>query len=93
MSKRFRASQAKPGELKMQWGKLPGENPDICTVWGDGAGGNGRDSNLLMDALCNPRNRYMSPEQDKSVIKRLEERGYDITTLRFSIQKKAVKPT
>jgi hypothetical protein len=85
--KRYRSPTAKEGELKLQWGKFPNEEPDVCVVWGDNAGHNGRDSNLLMSVMCSPRNRYMSQIQDKSLIEELIERGYDITTIKFSIQK------
>lgn len=88
--KRFGAPRAKKGELKLQWGKLPDSKPDICTVWGDGAGHNGADSHLLMNYLCNKRPYYMEPKMDLSLIEELEARGYDISTIKFSIQKKTV---
>lgn len=94
--KRYRAPKAKPGELKAQWGKWPGDLPELCYVWG--AGISKRDANLMHDMLCEKRARLAFGDDrlklgppiiyDKSFLQELEARGYDITTLRFSIQKK-----
>ncbi len=91
MSKRLRAPRAKPGELKAQWGKLPHDRPDICYVWGDGI--SKADSHLLHNVLTGRRLRigFIGEEQhviDPSFMEELETRGYDITTLKFSISKK-----
>jgi hypothetical protein len=81
---------AKRGELKIVWGRPePGETPDICYVWGDGVSRS--DSRLLHTVLGCER---FSPQLDgryaalHSLFDELEERGYDLTTLKFSIQKK-----
>lgn len=100
--KRWRAPKAKPGELKMQWGKLPHDSPDLCTVWG-GGGANKRDANLLHYMLCCQRQRMVYGEEreknggypvvfDPSFIDELKARGYDITTFKFSIQKLPAAP-
>lgn len=96
--KRYRAPKAKPGELKMQWGKLPGDSPDMCFCWGDGC--SKRDGALLHYLLASKRQRMLYGEEqrqaganvafDPSFIEELEARGYDLTTFKFSIQKKAV---
>jgi hypothetical protein len=91
MTKRLRAPNAKPGELKMQWGKLPGDCPDMCFAWGDGC--SKRDGNFLHYVLASARpthnrDEHGRPMFDKSVLEQLDERGYDLTTLRFSIRKK-----
>lgn len=86
MKKRFRAPKAKDGELKLQWGKLPHDEPDVCIAWGDGA--SKRDGHLMFNALCGARNRFNSATQDCSVIEDLAARGYDLETIRFSIQKR-----
>lgn len=93
MTKRLRAPTAKPGELKMQWGKLPGDSPDMCFAWGDGC--SKRDGNFIYYVLACQRPSTNRDEHgrmtfDKSVLDQLEERGYDLTTLRFSISKKPV---
>lgn len=81
-----RGPTSKPGQLKVKWGKLPGDAPDVCVSWGEGC--SGRDGNLLLSYLCTQRPRYGSTEMYPSLVDELKSRGYDITTLRFSIEKK-----
>ena len=87
MMKRFRAPKAKPGELKAQWGKLPHDTPDMCYAWGEGV--NRADARLLSNALGG-KNYLPGLGLEPSLIDELEKRGYDLTTLRFSVQKKAL---
>ncbi len=82
MTKRFRTPKAKEGELLVQYGKSEGEI-DLMYCWPDNDGGMKYDSKLLMQAI----------EGDvmlngKSLRHELTERGYDITTLKFSIKKR-----
>ena len=89
--KRLRAPNAKPGELKAQWGKLRHCDPDLCFAWGEGC--SKRDAALLNmhfgserpDPLASPIFSKMIP----SLLAELESRGYDVTTFKFSIQKRA----
>lgn len=91
--KRLRRPKLKEGELRVYWGKLPHDSPDIIYEW-KGDISMRRDSNLLScffgsqrpDLFTQPMFSKMLP----SLIEELEARGYDITTLRFSIQKKVV---
>lgn len=92
-----RAPKAKPGELKMGYGKMPGDAPDLCFAWGDGC--SKRDGNLMHYIFCGKRQRVTYGNEkvekgpvvfDPSFVEELEARGYDITTLRFSIMKKTV---
>jgi len=91
--KRMRAIKAKPGELKLEWSKLPHDVPDICFAWGDGC--SKRDGNFLHHVLCSPRlSLNFGNERDESPYKfeisfvdDLKERGYDITTMKFYIRK------
>jgi hypothetical protein len=88
--KRFRRPKVKEGELRMYWGKLPHDAPDIVIEWrGEGMK---HDSNLLYYVLCSDRPDYFArplfSKMEPSLIKELESRGYDITTLKFSIMKK-----
>ena len=92
--KRYRAPKAKPGQLKMQYGKLPDDNPDLCVAWGDGCGR--EDSRLLHNMFCSKRQRMTFGDErekegpvafDQSFVDELASRGYDITTLKFSVQK------
>jgi len=87
----MRKPKAKPGELKMQWGKPPGDCPDMWFVGGDGC--DNRDVKFLHYVLASARptmnkDDFGMPVFDKSVLEQLDERGYDLTTLRFSIMKK-----
>lgn len=71
-------TKAKPGELRMAWGKREG---DLVVCGGDGICR--ADGNLLATALA------MTPIAGGRTLRgQLEERGYDITTLRFSIRRK-----
>ena len=79
--KRYRTPKAKPGELLVKYGQEHGDL-DLYFCYG-GKGATSRDSKMLMLAF----------ERDigfgKSLREELEERGYDITTLKFSVQQRA----
>ncbi|MCK5613421.1 hypothetical protein KAR91_66740 [Candidatus Pacearchaeota archaeon] len=86
MTKRYRAPKARDGQLKLQWGQLPDEcEPELCGAWAGGA--TRTDLHLLFNMICGERNRYMHCEQMPSLVDELISRGYDITTLKFSIEK------
>lgn len=72
--------KAKPGQLKMGWSKREG---DIMFAWG-GQGADRSDAGLLNCVMTIPLRNF-----DKSFQQELIDRGYDITTIRFSIQKMA----
>ena len=86
--KRWREPKAKPGELKSQWGKLRYDTPDLCFAWGEGVGRH--DGALLNDVFTSVRYQcsFFNDKPLPSFVDELTSRGYDITTLRFSIQKK-----
>lgn len=91
MAKRVRSPAIpKPGVLKAQWGSVDGSGPDVCYAWGEGV--SGADARFLSTVLCGERLRLAFPSMEtvaeKSFIEEMEARGYDITTLKFSIQKK-----
>jgi hypothetical protein len=83
MTKRVYVPQAKPGELIARWGRPgPREKPDLVYAWGaDGACKS--DGRILSEAL-----ERIDVMEGRGLRAELEARGYDITTLRFSIQKK-----
>lgn len=89
--KRFRRPKLKEGELRMYWGKLPRDNPDIIFEW-KGEASMKRDSRFLYAALASdkpdPHVQPIFSKMNPSFIKELEMRGYDITTIKFSIMKK-----
>lgn len=93
MVKRYRRPKLKDGELRVYWGKLPHNNPDIVIEWlGDSS--MKRDSNFLFYELGSDKpDLHAKPlfsKMNPSFFKELELRGYDITTLKFSIMKKKV---
>ena len=67
--------KAKPGELKFGW-----SNDDIVYAWG-GDGASREDAHLL-DLFLNKK------LFDKTLQEELISRGYDITTIKFSIRVK-----
>ena len=71
--------KAKPGQLKMGWSK---REQDVMYAWG-GDGADKSDASLLHAVLTVPLKYF-----DKTFQEELIERGYDITTVKFSIQKK-----
>ena len=54
----------------------------------DGNGASKNDAALIMFALCDQPLYTRAGKNDPSLVNELEARGYDITTLRFSIRKK-----
>jgi hypothetical protein len=91
MAKRLHTPKAKPGELRACWGKVDRHSgPDVCYAWG--AGIQSPDARLLHSTLSAKRLTFDFPstntKYDLSFIEELEARGYDITTLRFSVRKK-----
>ncbi len=81
MTKRYSAPKAKKGELLVKYGKVDGVC-DIQYCWPDNESSMHIDINLLLIALH--RNKMF---EGKSLIEELENRGYDITTLKFAIKK------
>jgi hypothetical protein len=84
--KRWRSPEAKPGEIKVRYGKLQHDAPDICYAWGEGT--SKADTYLLHYIFSSVRFRPGSFETDISLYDELEKRGYDLETIKFSIQKK-----
>lgn len=87
-AKRRRAPlvSAKRGELKAQWGRGDRwDEPAIQYAWGPGSCS--PDGRILCNAIENT-----TVFDGRSLAAELEVRGYDLTTLRFSIQMKAPAP-
>lgn len=87
--KRYRRPKTVPGQIKLQKGKIDGE-VDTCIFYGDNVPR--CDRALIINAFTSKR-MYLNfsrnlPEFDPSLIEELEARGYDLDTLRFSIEKK-----
>lgn len=79
--KRYRSVKAKPGELKASFGKADRwDSPAIQYAWG-GEGAAKADGRVLCCAL-----EEAIVYDGKTLAQVLTERGYDIGTLRFTIQ-------
>lgn len=101
--KRYRRRDAKPGQLIAYYGKLPHDNPDIVYAWG-GEGVGKRHGSMLHclfgtsrlelvwcdDQIKNGGRPY---KFGKSMLEMLDEAGFDLTTLKFSIELKQTTPT
>lgn len=89
--KRLRKPKLKDGELQMYWGRVDGDVPDVILAW-QGDRMMKRDTNMLHSFMCSQRpDPFAKPlfsKMDPSMIEELEARGYDLTTLKFSIMKK-----
>jgi hypothetical protein len=92
MPRRYRRVDAQPGELKVAFGSAgTGEPADVVYAWGDGVPKG--DSWLLYIMLSCERAKPDLSAMDgytvePSLIEQLKARGYDISTLKFSIRKK-----
>jgi len=90
--KRLRTPKLEDGEIMMYWGKEPRGYPDIMLAW-QGDGLMKRDTNLLHYVMCTKKPKLTLGTLDWSVmepslIEELDARGYDLTTIKFSIKKK-----
>lgn len=84
MPKRVQVLSAKPGQLRAGWGRPgKGQTPDLCYAWG-GAGSQSPDARVLCNIL-----EEAPTSSGRSLREELEARGYDITTLKFSIEIKS----
>lgn len=81
MPKRWREPKAKPGELKVAFGKSDGELDLFYCHGGDGA--SKRDSRMVSHFM-----EGVTFFDDRNMRQELDYRGYDITTLKFTIQRK-----
>ncbi len=90
--KRLRRPILKDGELRIYWGRLPHENPDIVFAW-QGDASMRRDTSLLHYMMASkhpdPHVKPIFSKMRPSLFEELDARGYDLTTLKFSIMKKA----
>lgn len=82
MKKRIRPISAKRGQLKVGWGREPGDTPEVQYGY-NGPGRMKADNNLVMHTF-----NYVKVHEGRSLIEELEARGYDLTTLKFSIELK-----
>lgn len=86
MRKRFRKPKAKDGELLVKYGKEYGDE-DLFYCYPENECGMGRDSKMVMLAF---ERTVIFQEDGRTLRQELEARGYDITTLKFSVMKKTL---
>lgn len=84
MNKRWRAPKAKPGQLKIAYGKHEGDT-DIFYCNG-GYGAERCDARMLSSFF-----QSLKYPGEKTMVDELISRGYDITTLKFTIQMRSKK--
>lgn len=84
MSKRrFRVKEAEPGQLIAYYGRADKHSqPSICYAFG-GKGACSGDARILAQAL-----ESNITFENSTLVLELESRGYDLTTLKFSIERK-----
>jgi hypothetical protein len=82
--RRYRKPEAKQGELLVKYGKEFGDE-DLFYCHPENECGMSRDSRMLAIAF---ERTVLFPEDGRTLRQELEARGYDITTLKFSIMKK-----
>lgn len=92
--KRLRAPKLQDGELRMYWGRESHDRaPDVILAW-QGSKTMKADTNLLHYVMCSqhpdPHKHPIFSVMRPSLIEELDARGYDLTTLKFSIKKKAI---
>lgn len=85
--KRYGQPRAKYGQIKLQWGYTRDDGEDTFMCYGGHAGGK-RDVRLVMSVLNEKRYSFLDKNFTPSLLQELEDRGYDIKTLKFSIDKK-----
>lgn len=79
--KRVYLPPAKPGELKVGWGRLDWHSNPSLVYDAGGDGAPARHGRILMDV-------FEGKNQHLNLVSILTERGYDLTTLKFSIFQK-----
>ena len=89
--KNYRRPKVTNGQIKLQKHRLEGD-VDICVFFGDDVPR--CDRALVMQAFTSKWQRTdlktMQTAFDPSFIEELEKRGYDIDTLKFTIDRKAI---
>jgi len=83
--KRYRKPNAKDGELLVKYGQEDGQK-DLHYCYPENETRMSADSRIVMLAF-----ESTNLINDKTLRKELEDRGYDITTLKFSIMKKEIE--
>jgi hypothetical protein len=86
--KRYRRPKMEDGKIEVWFGKLRGEGPDLCVQSGNNGGGSPTRS-FVLGFLSDGHPHTGSPGYKDTFLEEMEARGFDISTLKFSIRKKA----
>lgn len=89
MKRRYRRPPQREGRISFWYGRDEAGDMGQCFQWGTGA--SKRDANFIANALYFEKG-IPGSEGNRTFVKELEHRGYDLTTLRFSIDKKKEIP-
>lgn len=84
--KRYRSPKLKPGYLYIYYGRLEGDDPDVVYANGEGVP---RCDRALLHCVMGTKRLIYDGTYEPSLFDELAARGYDLDTLKFSIQKKA----
>ncbi len=89
--KRLRTPKLEDGELLIYWGREPRGIPEIMFAW-QGDSSMKRDTNLLHYMMAtqhpDPQVTPIFSKMKPSLFEELEARGYDLSTLEFTIKKR-----
>jgi len=81
-----RGARCKPGQLKLKYGAIGRDEPDLITSWGDGVPkGSGR---MLYSVLSSKSYNQLTLKWEPSPLEVLEKWGFDLKTLRIEIKHK-----
>jgi hypothetical protein len=83
--RKYQRPRMKDGRLQIYYGRLNGDAPDWCVVHGNGTCRS--DARFALHVFAGA-NGHSGAGAGASFVQELEARGYDITTLRFTIDKK-----
>lgn len=83
---KYRQPPMRDGVLDIYYGFADGDGPDVCVKSGHGAGGS-PNRHMVLDIFCGEHYDWDGKKRT-SAIEELDARGFDISTLKFSIKMK-----
>jgi hypothetical protein len=87
--RKFRRPSRRDGKLDVWFGKIDGDGPDMCVQSGNGCGGSST-RGYVLGLFCNKQVYAGSPGWADAFLEEMDKRGFDVSTLRFSISLKNV---
>jgi hypothetical protein len=84
--RKWRRPRMKDGRVEVYFGVVDGHRPDWCVIWGEGTAR--CDARFVLSHIADPIS-YSILKDKETFVAELESRGYDLSTLRFTIDKKA----